>query len=116
MVLVPVVRSTRYRQKERPCLRQVFFKLAKAARHSRPRSLRVPPLILRFLTCSRMSPSLPLVCSGTSGRANTRSNSALLRCSRLSAWFKVANAVCWVKISSKRAESAIFRSSQGWSL
>ncbi len=103
MLLVPVVRSTRERQKERPCLQQVFFKLAQASRQARPRSLRVPPLIFRCLTCSRRSPSLPLVCSGP----NTRSNSALLRCRGWSAWFKVATDVWEVKISSKRKERAL---------
>jgi hypothetical protein len=41
-------------------LRQVFFKLANVSRQRRPSSLRVPPLILRRLTYSRMSPSLRL--------------------------------------------------------
>jgi hypothetical protein len=44
------MRSPRYSQKETPSLRQVFFKLAKPSRQRLPRSLRVPPLILRHFT------------------------------------------------------------------
>src|SRR5438876_5176145 len=51
-----------------PSFRQVFFKLAKLSRQRRPAVLRVPPLILRFLTYSRISDSEALLCNGTSGR------------------------------------------------
>jgi len=53
-------------------LRQVFLRLANVSRPRRPSSLRVPPLILRRLTYSRMSPSLKLLCNGNSGRSRTK--------------------------------------------
>ena len=59
-------------------LRQVFFRLANVSRQRRPAALRVPPLILRRLTNSRMSDSSALLCSGISGCSNTRSKSAFL--------------------------------------
>lgn len=67
MLSRPTTRSWRYFQNEIPSLRQVFFRLAKVSRHRRPGSLRVQPLILRFLTYSRMSRSLKLLCNGISG-------------------------------------------------
>src|SRR6266849_4664226 len=61
-----------------PSFRQVFFKLANVSRQRRPASLRVPPLILRRLTNSRMSDSTALVCKGISGRSSTRRKNGLL--------------------------------------
>ena len=46
----PRTRSWRYSQKLTPNRRHVFFKLAKVSRARRPESLRVLPLIFRFLT------------------------------------------------------------------
>src|SRR5271157_4445951 len=46
----PLTRSWRYSQKLTPNRRHVFFKLAKVSRARRPESLRVLPLIFRFLT------------------------------------------------------------------
>src|SRR5208337_4365629 len=46
----PRTRSWRYSQKLTPNRRHVFFKLAKVSRARRPDSLRVLPLIFRFLT------------------------------------------------------------------
>ena len=43
----PATRSLSYSQKETPCLRQVFLRLAKVSRHRRPSSLRVPSSFLR---------------------------------------------------------------------
>ena len=72
---LPHTRSVRYSQKETPSLRQVFFKLAKVSRHLRPSSLRVLPLIFRFVTNSRISCSLALLWIGKSGLDKTLSNS-----------------------------------------
>ena len=49
-LLRPRTRSWRYSQKLTPNRRHVFFKLAKVSRARRPESLRVLPLIFRFLT------------------------------------------------------------------
>src|ERR687895_1334522 len=107
------IRSVKYCQKETPSFRQVRFKLMKVSRQRCPRSLRVPPLTLRFLTGSRRSRSLPLVCSAMSGRSSTNSNSALLRWIRLSVWFRVSKLVWVVKRASKRASRSIFFSGKG---
>ena len=69
------IRSLRYCQNDTPNFRQVFFKLVNVSRHWRPDSLRVLPLILRFLTYSRIAFSAPLLCKGISGRFRTKSNS-----------------------------------------
>ncbi len=45
-------------------MRQVFLRLVKVSRQRLPASERVLPLIFRFLTYSRISPSLTLLCSG----------------------------------------------------
>jgi hypothetical protein len=45
----PATRSLRYSQKETPCLRQVFLRLAKVSRHRRPSSLRIPGADVPFL-------------------------------------------------------------------
>ena len=68
-----------------PSLRQVFFRLANVSRQRRPSSLRVPPLILPTFYCDVTSPSLKLLCNGSSGRSRTSSNSDLLWAIRLSA-------------------------------
>ena len=64
--IIPIfsIRSLRYCQNDTPNLRQVFFKLVKVSRQRRPDSLRVLPLILRFLTYSRIAFSAPLLCKG----------------------------------------------------
>src|SRR5210317_1112508 len=89
------IRSLRYCQNDTPNLRQVFFKLVKVSRQRRPDSLRVLPLILRFLTYSRIAFSAPLLCKGISGRSKTSSNSDLLLLIRLSAAFNKALHVVW---------------------
>src|SRR4051794_25638609 len=71
-------RCPRKSQKEMPSLAQVSSRPRKASRQSRPWSERVPPEILRLITCGRRSRSEPLVWSGTSGRSSTTSNSSLL--------------------------------------
>ena len=92
-------RSLRYCQNDMPNLRQVFFKLVNVSRHCRPDSLRVLPLILRFLTYSRIAFSAPLLCKGMSGRSKTSSNSDLLLLMRLRAAFNEALEVVCVNIS-----------------
>jgi len=61
-----------------------------------------PPLILRRLTYSRMSPSLRLLCKGRSGRSNTSSSSRLLRCMRLRARLSDVKHVSVAQTASKR--------------
>jgi hypothetical protein len=74
-----------------------------ASGQSRPSILRVPPLIFRLVTWSRMSRSEPLVWSGISGRSSTINSSGLLACSRASRRSSVTKPVRRWTIRSKRA-------------
>jgi len=94
--------SLRKFQNEMSNLRQVFLRLVKVSRHRFPVSLRVDPLIFRFLTYSLISLSLKLLCRGISGRFKTSSNSDLFRHRRFNAKSNEANPVLRVKISSNR--------------
>ncbi len=69
-------------QDDKFCFWQVLRRLEKVSRHWHLKSLLVPPLTFRLLTCSRKSFSLPLVCIGISGRSNTRSRDDLFRFKR----------------------------------
>src|SRR3954469_20312810 len=105
--------SPRECQNDSPSFWQVLIKPRKASRQSRPASERVPPEILRRITWARMSFSEPLVCSGTSGRSSTISNSALLACSRLSRRSSITKPVRRWKIRPKRALSSVRRRAEG---
>jgi hypothetical protein len=88
-----LLRSWRYDQNDIPNFLHVFFRLVKVSRQRRPSSLRVEPLILRFLTYSRIACSLRLLCKGMSGRFNTSNNSDL--------WF-IREMTRWIRKSSPR--------------
>ena len=110
------IRSVRYCQNDTPNFRQVFFKLVNVSRHCRPDSLRVLPLILRFLTYSRIAFSAQLLCKGISGRSKTMSNSDLLQKIRPRAVFNVALAVFCVNMWSKKVSRRFFLAAEGFSL